>query len=130
MSFTINLPFPPSVNDAVRIGRNIHTGKKQGYASPAKQAFVKEAGGLYLMQARHLRNVPGQFTYHIILNEAMRKPLMDGDNRGKYVLDFLQSVGLIDNDKFAQAGSWSWGPLPSEYGCMVSVRAFEREKVA
>jgi hypothetical protein len=130
MSFHINLPFPPSVNDAVHFGRGKGATKMRGYSSPAKQAFTKEAGGMYLMQARHLRNVPGRFVYHIILNEAMRKPLMDGDNRGKYVLDFLQTVGLIDNDKFAQAGSWSWGPLPSEYGCTVSVRAFEREKVA
>jgi Holliday junction resolvase RusA-like endonuclease len=126
-SFVINLPFPPSVNDANRIGKNKRTGRMQQYPSPAKAKFNAEANGLYLMQSRHVRNVPGPFTYHITLNEAMRRPLMDGDNRGKYVLDFLQSVGLIDDDKFAAGGSWSWGP--SDEGCTVIVKEFVSNRV-
>lgn len=124
MTFVINLPWPPSVNEANVVGKNKKTGKPFLYSGAAKKKFLDDARALYLMQRRQLSPVLGEFTYHITLNEAERKPLMDGDNRGKYVLDFLQTAKLIENDKLAHGGSWSWGPC--EYGCSVIVKPYQQ----
>lgn len=125
MTFVIELPWPPSVNDANKIGKNRKTGKPVVYGNQHMVKFLKDADALYLAQAKQLKFVPGEFTYHLTLNEKLRSPLMDGDNRGKYVLDFLQRVGLIENDKLAHGGSWSWGAC--EFGCRVIVKSYERE---
>lgn len=108
----LQLPFPPSVNDAVDIGRSKKTGKAVAFSSKSKDAFFKEADGYFFEQKRALigRKIEGPFTYHLTLNESLRTPLMDGDNRQKYAIDYLQRVGLIANDKWAQGGSWAWGP--------------------
>lgn len=124
MTFVINLPFPPSLNHANSVGKD-KAGKIKFYPSEEKRKFVKDADDMMWEQQRHLKPVRGPFTFHITLNENLRNPLSDGDNRGKYVLDFLQRVHLIDNDKFAQGGSWSWGPC--EHGCQVIVKEFDPE---
>lgn len=115
VSIILHLPFPPSVNSANNYG------KKGYYPSKEKVAFFENANDLFMTQKRALRGVrlKGAFTYHLILNRAMRHPLADGDNRCKYPLDYAQKVGLIDNDKLAEAGSWSWGNC--EHGCMLSL---------
>lgn len=125
MTFVLELPWPPSVNEANVIGKNRKSGKPLMYGGAAKIKFIKDADALYLTQKRSLGFVAGPFTYHMTLNEKLRTPLMDGDNRGKYVLDFLQRVGLIENDKLAHGGSWSWGPC--EFGCRVIVKSYEKE---
>lgn len=119
MTLILHLPFPPSINDANRFGKNKRTGKMQYYPSKDKEAFFTEADGLFLTQKRGLQRVAGPFTYHLILNEQMRSATMDGNNRDKYAVDYLQRVGLIDDDKLAAGGSWSWGPC--EFGAMLSV---------
>lgn len=119
MTLILHLPFPPSINSANRFGKNKRTGRMQYYPSLDKRAFFGEADALFLTQKRGLERVAGPFTYHLILNEKMRDGNSDGDNRAKYPLDYLQRVGLIDNDKLASGGSWSWGPC--EYGAMISV---------
>lgn len=119
MSFILHLPFPPSVNHANAVGKNRRTGKPMIYSDPGKKKFFRDADTLFLSQKRSLLRVGGPFTYHLILNEEMRHGNADGDNRGKYCLDYLQRVQLIDNDKLAAGGSWSWGPC--EFGAMLSV---------
>ena len=111
----LHLPFPPSVNEANKFG------KRGYYPSNAKQAFVTEAGALFQTQKWALRGlkVEGPFTYHLVLNRAQRGPLADGDNRIKYPLDLAQKFGLIENDKLAEGGSWSWGEC--EFGAMLSI---------
>jgi hypothetical protein len=124
MSLLLYLPFPPSINSANGFGKNKRTGRMQYFPSKNKEAFFKEADGLFLTQKRGLERVSGPFTYHITLNEQMRSATADGDNRGKYCLDYLQRVGLIDDDKLAAGGSWSWGPC--EHGAMISVYPVNR----
>jgi hypothetical protein len=119
VSLILHLPWPPSINDANQFGKNKRTGKPQHFPSKAKESFFKEADGLFLTQKRGLERVPGPFTYRLILNRDMRSATADGDNRGKYCLDYLQRVNLIDNDKLAEGGSWSWGSC--EFGAMLSV---------
>ena len=115
MSIILHLPWPPSVNSANRFG------KKGYFPSEEKKAFFRDAEGLFLTQKRALagQKIDGPFTYHLILNSAQRHPLADGDNRAKYPLDCAQKFGLIANDKFAEGGSWSWGPC--EHGAMLSI---------
>lgn len=110
------LPFPPSVN---AIWRNAGG---RTYRTPEYKKWRDDAYAAYLQQSKATRNpVKGHFTYHVILDDKRRKPNMDGDNyASKAVLDFLQYVGLIDNDALADAGSWSWGPTDPGM-CMVSV---------
>lgn len=119
MTVVLHLPMPPSVNAATRVGRNKYTGKAFVYSSPEKCRFFADADVLYLTQKRHLGFVRGRFTYHLTLNEKLRDPRSDGDNRGKYALDYAQRVGLIENDKLAEGGSWSWGPC--EHGAVLSI---------
>jgi Holliday junction resolvase RusA-like endonuclease len=116
MTAILHLPFPPSVNAATRFG------KGRAYSSPEKRAFFRDADALYLAQKKNVGFVKGRFTYHLILNDKMRHGNADGDNRGKYALDFAQHVGLIENDKLAQGGSWVWGPC--EFGAMLSIHPY------
>jgi Holliday junction resolvase RusA-like endonuclease len=113
LTVVLHLPYPPSVNSANGFGR------KGYYPSKEKTKFFSDADALFLSQKRGLGRVSGKFTYHLILNREMRHGNADGDNRAKYPLDYAQRVGLIDNDKLAEAGSWSWGSC--EHGAMLSI---------
>lgn len=96
-------------------------GRKGYYPSDAKKEFFRVANALFLAQKRALsgQKIKGPFTYHLVLNHDRRGPLDDGDNRGKYALDCAQLFGLIENDKLAEGGSWSWGPCL--HGAMLSI---------
>jgi len=111
----LHLPFPPSVNEANKFS------KRGYYPSEAKKQFKLDATALFLTQKRALRGqkIEGPFTYHLIVNRAQRGPLSDGDNLAKYPLDCAQKFGLIENDKLAEGGSWSWGDC--EHGSMLSI---------
>jgi len=127
MTIVVHLPFPPSVNASTRVGRNKSTGRNVVYSSPEKRRFFADADVLYLAQKRTIGFVRGPFTYHLVLNEKLRHGNADGDNRGKYALDFAQRVGLIENDKFAEGGSWAWGPC--EHGAMLSIHPAKRSEM-
>lgn len=115
MSIVLHLPWPPSVNSANNFG------KKGYYPSAEKKNFFRDADALFLTQKRGLSalKVKGPFTYHVVLNRDLRGPLDDGDNRLKYPLDCAQRFKLIENDKLAEGGSWSWGSC--EHGAMLSI---------
>lgn len=115
MSVVLHLPWPPSVNSANKFG------KRGYYPSNEKKKFFDDADALFLTQKRALmsQKVEGPFTYHLVLDRAQRGPLDDGDNRAKYPLDCAQRFGLIENDKLAEGGSWSWGSC--EHGSMLSI---------
>lgn len=112
----IVLPFPVSVN---AIWRHVDG---RTYRTKEYTDWIKEAHGVYIEQPKaSRRKIEGHFTYHVVLDEKRRKHNMDGDNySSKCVLDFLQTVGLIENDSKADAGSWSWGPTDPGM-CIVSV---------
>lgn len=123
-SFTIELAFPPSLNDYWKPKRHHESGKAQFYSSRAKKAFERKAGMQYLLQKRGLERVTGAFRYHVTLNSEHRNALADGDNvSSKAILDFLQYVRLIENDKLAEGGSWEWGVCAG--GCRVRVWSVE-----
>jgi len=110
---------PPSVNASTRAGFNAYTKKPFVYKSDSLRKFFAEADQLFMTQKRTIGFVKGPFTYHLVLNEKLRHGNADGDNRGKYALDYAERVGLIENDKLAEGGSWSWGPC--EFGAMLAI---------
>lgn len=113
----LTLPFPPSANRIWRVS-NGRTHRSADYVK-----WEKKAEASFTNQKNHCGTpVSGGFVYHILLDETRRAVARDGDNRQKAVLDFLQHVGLIDDDKFANGGSWSWGPTEKDC-CVVSVYA-------
>lgn len=119
MTVILHLPMPPSVNAANRVGRSKSTGKPFVYSSPEKRKFFAEADKLFLLRHGYNGKIKGAFKYHLVLNEKLRHGNADGDNRMKYALDFAQRVGVIENDKLAEGGSWAWGPC--EFGAMLSI---------
>jgi Holliday junction resolvase RusA-like endonuclease len=117
---TLHLPFPPTSNHTNGIGRR-KDGTPYVYSNKSLKQFQADAKVMYLQQRKSCGTpIEGHFTYHIVLDQSRRAVARDGQNREKYVLDFLQDVGLIKNDKLADGGSWSWGPID---GCLV--RAFK-----
>lgn len=106
----LDIPFPPSANRLTRHG--VRNGKRVSYTNPDYASWRKEAEGMYWQQKRNAgRPIKGAFTYHLVLDERRWPKASDGDNRQKAALDFLQAVGLIQDDKYAAGGSWSWGPV-------------------
>lgn len=126
MTVVLHLPLPPSVNAATRVGRNKYSGKTFVYSSQEKKKFIADADVLFIAQKRGIGFVKGRFTYHLVLNEKLRHGNADGDNRMKYALDYAQRVGLIENDKLAEGGSWAWGPC--KHGAMLSIHRVNETK--
>lgn len=106
----LDLPFPPSANRLTRHG--VRNGKRVSYTNPDYASWKEEAGWMFKAQRKNAGTpIKGAFTYHLVLDETRWPKASDGDNRCKAPLDFLQDVGLIENDKLAVGGSWSWGPV-------------------
>lgn len=98
----IDLPWPPSTNRIWRHGRG------RTYLDPRYAAWKREADATYLANKRKWRPIKGQFNARITLDET-RPRRGDLDNRIKPILDFLQRVGLIENDSLLKALSVTWG---------------------
>lgn len=108
---TLTLPFPPTLNHSKGIGKR-KNGSAYMYLRDHTRKFIDDAMVCYLQQRKTCGTpIKGNFTYHMVLDEKKRKVARDGSNRDKHVLDFLQSIKLIEDDKLADAGSWSWGPI-------------------
>lgn len=106
----LELPFPVSVN--AMYGKN----RYRVHPSKSYAKWIKAADDLVTIQkaAKTIGSpIAGHFTYHLVLSEAQRVyrgNARDGDNFTKVVLDYLQRIELIENDKFADSGTWAWGP--------------------
>jgi Holliday junction resolvase RusA-like endonuclease len=115
---TIDLPFPPSVNEIWRTRRSREPGKKtQYYRSPVYQAWLAESDATLMAMRPRPKKVVGHFTVRITLDQTRRRG--DADNRNKGVLDWLQRAGLIENDSKADDVSIGWGEAP--IGCRVTI---------
>lgn len=110
----IDLPMPPSVN---RIWRANRAGPKAVSISPEYAAWKRHADGMALSMAqfRGLKTIVGPFEAKIVL----RRQRGDLDNRSKGVLDWLQSRGVIADDKYCERLVLEWGDAPT--GCRVTV---------
>lgn len=121
----LDLPFPPSANRLTRHG--VRGNKLMSYSDPDYTAWKAEAHGMLDAQKRNVGTpIRGAFTYHLVLDETRWPQASDGDNRQKAVLDFLQDAKLIENDKYAVGGSWSWGPIK---GARITAHPVEHARI-
>lgn len=111
----IDLPPPVSVN---RIWRANRAGKKRISISPEYDKWKRDADRLTMAMGvfRGIRRINGNFEALIIV----RRRAGDLDNFSKGILDFLQSRGVIEDDKYCQRLILEWGEAPT--GARVTVR--------
>lgn len=114
----IDLPPPVSVN---RIWRANKAGKKRVSISPEYASWKRSADNLALATGsfRGLKRINGKFEALIVLKRCRG----DLDNRAKGVLDWLQSRGVIEDDKYCECLTIKWGEAPA--GARVTVRPCE-----
>jgi Holliday junction resolvase RusA-like endonuclease len=109
----LDLPRPPSVNRFTR---------KLGNKRPCVKAWVAEAD-YQLWAARKVRPIlPVKGPFEVELE--FRSDRGDLDNPIKPLLDWLQRVELIDDDRFCNRILAQWGDAP--LGVRVRLRPFKR----
>lgn len=117
----IDLPVPPSVN---RIWRATRAGPNKVSLSPEYKAWKDHADRVALSTAqfRGLKTIQGKFEVKIVIQRQRG----DLDNRAKGILDWLQSRGVVVDDKFCERLVMEWGLLhEAPIGCRVIVRAWQ-----
>ena len=119
--FTLHLPLPPSVNTFQRDAR----GRPLGNRSKSVKDWIRQ-GDIAMMLVRPLpHKVSGKVEVEFVW-DSQYEEVRDADNMIKPLLDWLQRVELIDNDKKVVRGHWSFGDAPE--GCIVTVRSFFYEQ--
>lgn len=119
----VDLPYPPSVNKLWRSTAAIS--KQRVYLAPS-YALWKTAADALLMSERGWtkKRLSGLFEIKIDLCNPAKHPRGDLDNRIKAVLDYLQRVEVIRNDKDCQRLVAQWVPQEgAPHGCRVTLRA-------
>lgn len=109
------LPVPPSAN---RIWRYAY-GRARPYLNPTYKAWIRLADGLMLANTPMggWPRIRGAFRAEIVLDRGKVRKNADLDNRTKTIFDYLQRVGLIENDKHCAGFSVEWGSVSD--GCRV-----------
>ena len=118
----LDLPYPPSVNRLWRSSGVDGTGRV--YLSPSYVKW-KAAADVMLMSTRGwtLRRLRGHFIAELDLCPPKGHQRGDIDNRIKAVLDYLQRVEVIANDKHCQRIVAQWvEPEHAPRGARVTVR--------
>lgn len=116
VKLSIDLPFPPSINSNVARAR-------AGNYAPDVQAWHKVADldlrqqGLYGRRL-HERAIRGVWGISIVWSEDFWLR-WDLDNRVKYLLDYLCSRELVEDDKKCRHMEVDWGCAPR--GCRVQL---------
>jgi len=120
----IDLPYPPSINRIWRSSAVIKSGSQKVYLAPTYKAWKSEADALLMTQRGWtLRSFVGPFSLDLALCPPKGQPRGDLDNRIKAVLDFLQRVSIVSNDKHCQLICAYWvesGQAP--HGARVTVK--------
>lgn len=109
----IHVPLPPSVNDFVR---------NLGNRSPRVVKWIKAADMHYVMTRPHPPCIAGAYEADFMFNREHAAGPSDLDNRIKPLMDWLQRVRLIENDRYCEKIVATWGPAPK--GCRVRLRAW------
>ena len=111
---SLRLPFPVSTNAIWRSNRG------RVHKSKAYDKWIGAANMAFLTQKRELgKPIVGAFSMSIVLDDKKRGK-RDLDNCVKVVLDHVQRLGLIENDKLAEEISVRWGRLLTG-GCLVQI---------
>jgi Holliday junction resolvase RusA-like endonuclease len=119
----VDLPFPPSVNRLWRA--TAEHGDASVYLSPIYVKW-KDAADALLLSTKGWRRktIAGAFHIDIALCPPKGQKRGDIDNRVKAVLDYLQRVEVVTNDKNCHRLLVEWVEQASApTGCRVTVRA-------
>lgn len=108
--FVLDLPRPPSVNRFM---------KRLGNQSPEVRKWVRTADAIVMARKPYPR-LKGPFQLSVWW-QIDRFGRFDIDNRLKPLLDWLQRVELIENDKWCRHLTLSWAPVD---GCRMAVRSW------
>lgn len=121
---TIELPFPPSVNEAY--GNN-KSGKGRGrYPTTKHKAWLKEADAWFLKQKSERTvgtPVLGPYEAFMVFDETRRRWNSDLSNRIKVAEDYLKRANLIEDDSKCEKLTVTWGPAPAG----VFIRVFKSQ---
>lgn len=101
--FELDLPRPPSVN---------RFKGKLGNKSPVVKSWIGTADKhIYITRSvRKLPHIKGSYEVEFVFSRQLRNP--DLDNCIKPLMDYLQRVALIENDRFCERLVAYWGPAP------------------
>jgi len=99
---SLELPAPPSVNRFMR---------KLGNKTPVVQRWIRQADMAFTME-RARRPLPKIVMAYEAEFIFARRSNSDLDNRCKPLMDYLQRIGLIENDRLCEKLVLSWGALP------------------
>lgn len=113
--FTLALPAPPSVNLFERDRR----GRPLGNRSPKVQKWIGKCDAVFLTIRPRPQPVHG-FFIAVIMWDNRYLTVVDWDNPIKPLMDYLERLGLIDNDRLCYRGTVGFGPAP--LGCVVRVQ--------
>lgn len=109
--FVLDLPRPPSVNS---IWKNL------GNSSPTVQRWIRACDRFMMAKRPRPREIKGEFEIHITWSRLAN---FDIDNPVKPLLDYLQRIELIDNDRNCRRLLVEFGHAP--LGCIVRARPWE-----
>jgi len=117
-SVIIDLPLPPSVNRLMA---------RLGNKSTVVQRWIRVADAHLMSRPAEWRRiqagaVKGPFLIHITWDRE-EFGISDIDNRCKVLLDYLQRICLIENDRLCRAMSVRFGVAPD--GCRVRIRPWD-----
>jgi crossover junction endodeoxyribonuclease RusA len=119
----VDLPYPPSVN---RLWRSTAAEKNRVYLSPSYVKWKGAADALLFADRNWHRKGKITGAFHIDISlcpTSQGHPRGDLDNRIKAVLDYLQRVEIIANDKNCQRLLAEWVDLSrAPHGCRVALR--------
>jgi hypothetical protein len=106
----LDLYLPTSVNQIWRHGRG------RVWRDPSYMDWIKRCDRLLL--GTKLPTFPSWFTVDIGLHGRAS----DGDNRIKAVLDYLERINVVTDDKFCIGGTWHWvSEDQAPRGCRVEI---------
>ena len=106
--YTLHLPWPPSTNRLWRRGKG-----KRVYRHPDYVAWTTEAGWWIRQQVGHIEPIVGAFKADIKL-QPPNKRHRDLDNCVKAVLDLVEHMGIVANDKHCRQLVVGWAELGTQ----------------
>lgn len=123
-----DLPYPPSVN---RIWRASTRETKKVHLAPSYKAWRDAAGAMMMTQGGWRdRRLTGPFSADIALCPAKGQLRGDLDNRIKAILDFMQSLLVVANDRNCQRVCAYWvDRADAPEGCRVSLSPWPPQTV-
>ena len=107
--FMIGLPRPPSVNRFVR---------RLGNRSPEVQEWIRSCDRCIMAMRPKPSGVRGEFEVTITWDQR-QVGKFDLDNMIKPLMDYLQRIELIENDRLCRKLQVGWGS--ASMGCIVTV---------